>query len=111
VAVVESVEDDEDNGYCVSPADCRSLIEWAVREGVCIWDVGTVNYDGGDGGPYCEDHVFTDQCCTACGHTPCPCCGAWCDVLLDGGGLCCDGKCTYAAEPRFFLGDGTPWEG
>ena len=38
--------------------------------------------------------------CIKCGHTPCPSCEDWCDVLVkdeDGDpDLCCDGACTYA---------------
>jgi len=38
--------------------------------------------------------------CTVCGHIACPCCGDWCDtVLQDGEGtLCCGGECTYPEE-------------
>jgi len=30
--------------------------------------------------------------CEKCGHQPCPFCGDWCDVVVDGK-LCCNGKC------------------
>ncbi len=44
--------------------------------------------------PYCID----------CGHSGCPCCPGWCDVLegaADDMELCCDSECTYPAfRPR-----------
>lgn len=41
--------------------------------------------------------------CSRCGHTPCPCCESWCDVIVsneedeDDWNLCCDGECDFHA--------------
>ena len=36
-----------------------------------------------------------ERVCKKCGHTECPVCGDWCDVMLKKGKPCCDGECTY----------------
>lgn len=38
--------------------------------------------------------------CLDCGHTACPVCWIWCDVLDDEGVACCDGECHYAPGPQ-----------
>jgi hypothetical protein len=99
--------DEGDCGYHVELTSCEGLIEFAKRDGFLVWDAGWVGYSDEDRG---DDHVFTDQCCSTCGHTPCPCCGTFCDVSecisADDGH-----DCKYESEPRFFLGDGSLWEG
>ncbi len=34
--------------------------------------------------------------CLKCGHTACPVCATWCDMLSPEGEQCCDGNCAYA---------------
>lgn len=47
-------------------------------------------------------HLYTDKLCTKCGHTACPICETWCDVMTGDDDCCCDGHCTYdGALPRF----------
>ncbi len=38
--------------------------------------------------------------CLDCGHTACPVCVTWCDVLDDEHMQCCDGDCRYPANLR-----------
>lgn len=39
--------------------------------------------------------------CLKCGHTPCPHCGDWCDVLVgEDSDLCCEGECTFSDEAK-----------
>lgn len=83
------------------------LAQRARAEGFLVYTTGGV--DG--------VAVYTDQRCRVCGHTPCPCCERWCDVLIrtrdeddeEEIDLCCDGRCSYEATPRFFTADGAPW--
>lgn len=45
--------------------------------------------------------IITHDCpkkCVKCGHGACPFCGDWCDTLLDGEDLCCEGECTYPGD-------------
>lgn len=92
-----------------------ALIERARREGFAIWYAGKSPTQIGCGVDDDEGaDLYVDQCCSTCGHLPCPCCGVWCDALLGDDAediFCCGGECTYERQPRFFLADGSIWEG
>jgi|SRR5271166_586943 len=58
-----------------------------------------------------------EQPCDRCGRLASEHTGSFQSKCPDGGGryendtgLCCDGKCTYAAEPVLTKKDGTPWD-
>lgn len=55
--------------------------------------------------------VFADRICDVCKHPPCPCCVTWCDVAHANFGMCCDTECTYPTRPKFYLADGSEWDG
>lgn len=106
-------EEEDGCGDCVNPSECASLIARARREGFLVWSAGSVplSIDDYDGESEPESPLlYADQCCITCGHAPCPCCGSFCDhhdcIFADE-----EHDCAYESEPRFFLGDGTAWEG
>ncbi len=79
------------------------------------YNAGGLSYLVGDA--TVDVHLFTDQRCLKCHHTPCPCCEDFCDqsgVNSDydpDPQMCCDtGPCVYSAPPRFFLADGSDWD-
>ena len=58
-----------------------------------------------------ERRYSPTKVCNLCGHHPCPCCGTWCDMLLESSDMCCEGRCSYDDDvtPQFFTSSGEPW--